>query len=231
MYKIIFCLLLSYASVAQSNWFLEGEVRSSLLSKYLGAAPVSDEIDATPPIPLGAGGSISLFKTVNTGLAIGLGVGYEANRNCTYFLTYPFWMNMSCPPTIGYYRNWNYVTIPFNIKYAISRKWSAQLQLNNAFLVGKSDWFVTKSQRWRPRIDETGLVSSSATTSERFHSLCLSAGYGIPLKNGHHLLLKGFYEYVFLNSTPASADNNLVPNQLGIGLVYQLTNVFQGKIK
>ncbi len=69
-------------------------------------------------------------------------------------------------------------------------------------------------------------------SSERFHSIGAGVLYHIPLENNHNLLLKGFYDYVFLGATPSnSTDYAVVPSQIGLGLIYQIPNVFQKQIK
>ena len=229
MYKIIFCLLLlPYFANAQSNWFLEGEVAGGLLSKSFQDVKTAENAPDTPPMPFTTDVGVDLYKKINTNISIGLGLHYQLDRNAKYFITYPNTTSTISPQEIGYSSSWNYLNLPLNFRYNITTRWFMTLQLSNAFLLSKSERYISKNNGSSATKQEK---FAYITSNDRSHALGLSVGYSIPLKNAQNLLIKGFYDYVILSSTPTNTENEPIPNQFGIGLVYQIPNLFQRKIK
>ena len=229
MYKLIFCLsLLPYFSVAQCTWFLEGEVACGLLTRVFEGVQPNENVPDVPPLPFTGDVGVSLYKKINTKFCIGLGLHYQLDRNGSYLITYSSDGINSSSYDTGYLSSWNYLNVPLSLRYNINTRWFTALQLSNAFLVSKSEQFITKRNGSIVTRQER---FANITSNERFHALGLSVGYSIPLKKGNNLLIKAFYDYVILSSTPTSAENQAIPNQYGIGLVYQIPNLFQRKVK
>jgi hypothetical protein len=230
LYLVLLCC--SILTKAQSNWLLEGDAQIGLLSKSFAEKTVKGELGNTlfPPTPIGLNFSTILLRQMIPNFYAGLGLSYHTGRNGHYITTFPYELNLSTPPTIGYYRAWNYIDIPLIVRYSISKKWSVQLKLSNSFLVGYLDRFWV-GNNWQD-LGELKSRTVSGVTSDRFHSIGLSVNYTIPLKNKHSLVVKGFYDYVALGAAPSNTSStSTIPHQFGIGVAYQIPHLFEKKGK
>jgi hypothetical protein len=221
--SILLLFVMPFNCFAQSNWCVEGEMSGALLAKsFQNVKPYGYAPDESP-IPLSVNGG-GLSHLLSPKLSIGIAVNYQLSRNIDYTVKSP--IGEEAIP-IGFSRTWDYISVPFNIKYNIYKKWSVLLQLSNSFQTNQLDRTIDKEYGWR-NANTASFPRVQAVSTERFHSIVVGFLYKIPLKSNHNLLIKGFYDYVFLsavtNSTPIT-----VPNQMGIGLVYQIPNIFQKK--
>ena len=214
----------------QSTWHIEGELTGNLLSKTFKEVSIAENAPAKPPLPICIDIGFAVYKKIAPNLYVGIGAGYQLNRNCAYFIVTPHYDNGGIDPyAVGYYRNWNYINVPLIVQYNLSKRWATQVKFSNAFSAGRIDRMLFRGG-WSFVGDTKFEQDLSTSSSERFHTVGAAVSYAIPLKNKNNFVIKGFYDYVFLGASVSnSTDVSVVPNQVGIGVAYQLTNVFDKK--